>query len=115
MRKRSFAIFATISIIEDRREGFLQSVLVAPIPRMAIVLGKALGGTILATAQGALFLLLAPTIGIRFTLASAVLAIVVMLIVSFALTALGICIAWRLWVIGRHGDYSPSAIIFCLR
>src|SRR6266516_1436781 len=39
------AIFSTISIIEDRREGFLQSVLVAPVPRMAIVLGKVLGGT----------------------------------------------------------------------
>src|SRR6188472_251910 len=42
------AIFSTISIIEDRREGFLQSVLVAPVPRMAIVLGKVLGGTVLA-------------------------------------------------------------------
>ncbi|HTL27653.1 MAG TPA: ABC transporter permease, partial [Tepidisphaeraceae bacterium] len=46
------AIFSTISIIEDRREGFLQSVLVAPIPRMAIVMGKVLGGTILAFGQG---------------------------------------------------------------
>src|SRR3712207_6927080 len=38
------AIFSTISIIEDRREGFLQSVLVAPVPRMSIILGKVLGG-----------------------------------------------------------------------
>ena len=42
------AIFATISIIEDRREGFLQSVLVAPAPRWAMVLGKVLGGSVLA-------------------------------------------------------------------
>ena len=55
------AIFSTISIIEDRREGFLQSVLVAPVPRMSIVLGKTLGGTVLATLQATLFLLLAPT------------------------------------------------------
>jgi ABC-2 type transport system permease protein len=41
------AIFSTISIIEDRREGFLQGVLVAPVSRMAIVLGKILGGTVL--------------------------------------------------------------------
>ena len=39
------AIFSTISIIEDRREGFLQSVLVAPAPRWAMVLGKVLGGS----------------------------------------------------------------------
>src|SRR5262249_13022961 len=53
------AIFSTISIIEDRREGFLQSVLVAPVSRSAIVLGKVLGGTVLASGQGLLFLLLA--------------------------------------------------------
>jgi ABC-2 type transport system permease protein len=41
------AIFSTISIIEDRREGFLQSVLVAPVSRMSIVLGKVLGGSAL--------------------------------------------------------------------
>ena len=46
------AIFATISVIEDRREGFLQSVLVAPIPRWSMVLGKMLGGTLIAVAQG---------------------------------------------------------------
>src|SRR4051794_5285392 len=62
------AIFSTISVIEDRREGFLQSVLVAPIPRTAIVLGKLLGGTILAFGQGLIFLILAPTVGIHLSL-----------------------------------------------
>ena len=90
------AIFSTISIIEDRREGFLQSVLVAPVSRMSIVLGKTLGGTILATGQGVLFLLLAPTIGITLSFVSIVFAIGIMLLLSFALTALGICIAWRM-------------------
>jgi ABC-2 type transport system permease protein len=90
------AIFSTISVIEDRREGFLQSVLVAPISRMAIVLGKILGGTVLATGQGFVFLLLAPTVGIHLTPLSIVQAIGVMLIISFALTALGLCIAWRM-------------------
>src|SRR4249920_3851459 len=52
------AIFATISIIEDRREGFLQGVLVAPIPRWSMVLGKVLGGAAIAMLQGLLFLLL---------------------------------------------------------
>ena len=90
------AIFSTISIIEDRREGFLQSVLVAPVSRMSIVLGKVLGGTVLAFGQATLFLLLAPTVGIRPTLVGFALALLIMLIIAFALTALGFCIAWRM-------------------
>src|SRR3954449_9535718 len=90
------AIFSTISVIEDRREGFLQSVLVAPVPRMAIVLGKVLGGTALAFGQGIIFLAFAPLIGVRLGIASSLLSIAMMLIVSFALTALGLCIAWRM-------------------
>src|SRR6185503_1257107 len=49
------SIFSTISIIEDRKEGFLQAVLVAPVPRSALVFGKLLGGTSLALMQGVLF------------------------------------------------------------
>jgi len=90
------SIFSTISIIEDRREGFLQSVLVAPVSRMSIVLGKLLGGTILATGQGLLFLLLAPTVGIHLSLVAFGLAFAFIFIVSFALTGLGFCIAWRM-------------------
>jgi ABC-2 type transport system permease protein len=90
------AIFSTISIIEDRREGFLQSVLVAPIPRMAIVLGKLLGGTILAFGQGLLFLLMAPFIGVHMGPVSLLAACAFLLVVSFALTGLGFCIAWRM-------------------
>src|SRR5437868_8032819 len=77
------AIFSTISVIEDRREGFLQGVLVAPVSRMSIVLGKTLGGTLLAFGQGLVFLVLAPFIGISFTLGSILIALAIMLIVSF--------------------------------
>jgi ABC-2 type transport system permease protein len=90
------AIFSTISIIEDRREGFLQSVLVAPVSRMSIVLGKVLGGTFLAFGQATLFLMLAPTVGIRPPLAGIALALLMMGVIAFALTALGFCIAWRM-------------------
>jgi ABC-2 type transport system permease protein len=90
------SIFSTISIIEDRREGFLQGVLVAPVPRGAIVLGKVLGGTLLALGQGLIFLALAFTVGIRVTIVSFLLTVLVMILVSFALTALGFCIAWRM-------------------
>jgi ABC-2 type transport system permease protein len=90
------AIFSTISIIEDRREGFLQSVLVAPVSRMAIVLGKLMGGTILATGQGLIFLLLAPLVGIRFSVLGFTQAFLIMTVIAFALTGLGFCIAWRM-------------------
>jgi len=90
------AIFSEISVIEDRREGFLQSVLVAPVSRMAIVLGKVLGGTILAAAQGVLFLLLAPLVGIKLGAAAFIVTVAVTLVVSFALAGLGFCIAWRM-------------------
>jgi ABC-2 type transport system permease protein len=90
------AIFSTISIIEDRKEGFLQSVLVAPVSRMSIVLGKVLGGTVLAFGQALLFLLLAPTVGIHPPLVGFALAALMMAILAFSLTALGFCIAWRM-------------------
>ncbi len=90
------AIFSTISIIEDRREGFLQSVLVAPVPRMAIVLGKILGGTALATGQATLFLLMAPLAGIHFSIVGFLLSFIIIVLTSFALTGLGVCIAWRM-------------------
>src|ERR1019366_4811783 len=57
------AIFTMMSVIEDRKEGFLLSVLVAPVPRAAIVLGKVLGGTTLAAAQGLICLVFAPLVG----------------------------------------------------
>ncbi len=57
------AIFATISIIEDRREGFLQSVLVSAAPRWTIVLGKAIGGGAIAWVQALIFLALALLVG----------------------------------------------------
>lgn len=90
------AIFSTISIIEDRREGFLQSVLVAPVSRQAIVLGKVLGGTILAFGQGLIFLALAPLVGLHLSLAGFLAASGMMFLIAFALTGLGFVIAWRM-------------------
>src|SRR3954463_9696620 len=59
------SIFTMMSVIEDRREGFLLSVLVAPINRSVIVLGKVLGGATLATIQGLIFLAFAPAVGVH--------------------------------------------------
>lgn len=91
------AIFSTISIIEDRREGFLQSVLVAPIPRMSLVTGKILGGTVLAVSQGLIFLVLAPAVHINVWPPLVLLCVLVVLfVVAFGLTGLGFCIAWKM-------------------
>ena len=88
------AIFTMMSVIEDRKEGFLLSVLVAPVSRSVIVLGKVLGGATLATLQGLIFLVFAPAVGVHFTLASFGLTVVTIFLVSFSLTALGFIIAW---------------------
>ena len=90
------AIFSTISIIEDRKEGFLQGVLVAPVSRASIVLGKLLGGSILAILQASLFLLLAPTVGIDLGVSEFLGAVGVLGPIAFGLTGLGFCIAWRM-------------------
>ena len=90
------AIFATISVVQDRREGFLQGVLVAPVPRWIIVLGQALGGTTLALVQGGLFLFLAPMVGVPLSPFSVFTTLGVMVTLSFGLTNLGLMIAWRM-------------------
>ncbi len=88
------SIFTMMSVIEDRKEGFLLSVLVAPVPRTAIVLGKVLGGTTLAAVQGLIFLIFAPFTGIHLDPLQVLLVAVVVFLVSFSLTALGFAIAW---------------------
>ena len=88
------SIFTMMSVIEDRKEGFLLSVLVAPVPRTAIVLGKVLGGTTLSAIQGMIFLIFAPFAGVHLDALQVLLVAVVVFLVSFALTALGFAIAW---------------------
>ena len=90
------AIFSTISIIEDRKEGFLQSVLVAPVSRTSIVLGKVLGGGTLAFLQGLIFILLAPTLGISLRVLPTIFILGILLIISVGLTGLGFLIAWQM-------------------
>jgi ABC-2 type transport system permease protein len=97
------AIFSMVSIIEDRREGFLQGVLVSPAPRLSIVAGKVAGGTILAVGQAALFLLLAPLltlVGLAPSIAWAVspgqaaAALGCLALLGLTLTALGYVVVW---------------------
>jgi ABC-2 type transport system permease protein len=88
------AIFSMMSLIQDRNEGFLLSVLAAPVSRSAIVLGKVLGGATLAAIQGIVFLVFAPLVGAHLDVVSILLSVVVIALISFQLTALGFAIAW---------------------
>jgi ABC-2 type transport system permease protein len=91
------AIFTTISVIEDRNEGFLQGVLVSPVPRWAMVLGKVLGGATIAWMQAVLFLLLGwLTISeIHPSITGVLAALVLLMVMAIALTGLGFYLAWR--------------------
>lgn len=90
------AIFATISVIEDRHEGFLQSVLAAPIPRSAMAAGKVLGAALLAFLHGLAFLLLAPAVGLSLGPMDWVYALSAMFLASAGMAGLGFLIAWKL-------------------
>ncbi|HET6567199.1 MAG TPA: ABC transporter permease [Rhodothermales bacterium] len=90
------AIFSTISIVEERKSGFLQAALVAPAPRISLVFGNVLGGTTLAVAESMLFLLLAPVVGLSPTPLGVLIVLVVSLLTGFSFTALGFIIAWRM-------------------
>jgi ABC-2 type transport system permease protein len=90
------SIFTMMSVIEDRNAGFLLSVMVAPVHRSGIVLGKVLGGTTLSAVQGLLFLILAPFIGIRIGVGQFLIVALVVFLAAFSLTALGFAIAWRM-------------------
>jgi ABC-2 type transport system permease protein len=90
------SIFSNISVIEERREGFLLSVLVAPASRLSLVLGKVLGVTTLAVLQGGLLLLLSPLLGIRIGWTQWPLLLAVLALIAVELAALGFAFAWKL-------------------
>jgi daunorubicin resistance ABC transporter membrane protein len=87
-------IFATISVIEDRQGGFLQSVLVAPGSRLALVAGKVAGVTTLALAQGAIFLALAPFAGFPLGEVRWGALLAVALLACIGMTAMNFTVAW---------------------
>lgn len=90
------AVFSTMSLIEDRREGFLLSMLVSPAPRTAVVYGKVLGSATLAWFQGLIFLAFAPLAGIKPSFTALIQTVGVLYVIAFAFTALGFLLAWRM-------------------
>lgn len=89
------AIFSSITIIEDRREGFLLSMLVSPAPRSSMVLGKILGSATLAWIQGMVLLLFAPLAGLTPQVPALLPLAGVIFLIAFTLAGLGFLIAWK--------------------
>lgn len=87
------SIFSSISIIWDKEFGFMKEMLVAPVSRFSIVVGKALSGTVVSTLQALIILLLFPVIGLKLGIIQILLILGISIILSFCLSSLGILIA----------------------
>jgi ABC-2 type transport system permease protein len=90
------SIFSAVSIIWDREFGFLKEVLVAPVPRWAVALGKTFGGATIAIVQSTILILMAPLIGIRLSAGMIIEMWILAFLIGVALTSLGIAIAARM-------------------
>ena len=90
------AIFSAASIVWDREFGFLREMLVAPVSRSAIVIGKCLGGATVATFQGIIILALAGLAGVPYNPILFLTLIGELLLLSFTLTAFGVMMAARI-------------------
>lgn len=89
-------IFSTITVIEDRDQGFLQGVLVAPLPRLAIVLGKVGGASAIALFQALILLIAAPFIGLMPGVGGTLLVLMALTLSALGFTGLGFSIAWTM-------------------
>ncbi|MBI2874022.1 MAG: ABC transporter permease [Firmicutes bacterium] len=90
------SIFSAVSIIWDREFGFLKEVLVAPVPRWGVAVGKSWGGATVALFQSAILISLAPLLGIRLTPGLVVRLLPLAFLISFAITSMGVAIAARM-------------------
>src|ERR1700728_424899 len=90
------AIFSAASIVWDREFGFLREMLVAPVRRWAIVVGKCLGGATVATIQGIIFLALAGVANVPYNPILLLTLVGELLLLSFTLTAFGVMMAARI-------------------
>lgn len=89
------SIFSAVSIVWDREFGFMKEVLVAPVSRSAVALGKVAGGSTISMFQGLIILLLAPVIGIKLTWDQVLILILLMLLLAAVMSAFGILVAAR--------------------
>lgn len=90
------SIFSAVSIIWDREFGFLKEVLVAPVPRWAVAMGKVLGGATVASIQSAILIALAPFAGVFPSPWLVLQLLLLCFLMSTAVTSLGVAIAARM-------------------
>jgi ABC-2 type transport system permease protein len=90
------ALFSAVSIVWDREFGFMREMLVAPVSRTSIVLGKALGGGTVAVVQGLILIVAAPIVGVDLTVGRLFLLVVSLLLLAYAMTAFGMVMATRI-------------------
>jgi ABC-2 type transport system permease protein len=90
------ALFSAASIVWDREFGFLREMLVAPVRRGSIVLGKCLGGATVAAMQGAVVIAVAGVVGVPYVPTMILAVLCLQLVLAFALTSLGLMIAVRI-------------------
>jgi len=102
------AIFSTMSVIDDRHHGFLQAVLVAPVSRTALVLGKTLGGVAIALVQAVAFVALAPLAGFPFGGMDLPFVFAVLTLTALGFTALGFAVAW--WIDSTQGYHGIMSV-----
>ena len=104
-------MMSTISIIWDREFGFLKEILVAPISRTAIVMGKTLSGSTIAFIEGMFVMIFAPFIHIHLPLLTILLLMPAVFFAAFACTSLGLAIAARMTSFEGFGVISNFVII----
>jgi ABC-2 type transport system permease protein len=90
------AVFSAVSIVWDREFGFLREILVAPVNRSAIILGKAFGGATVATAQGIIMLALAGFVHVPYSPLLILSLVGEMALTAFMITAVGLMLASRI-------------------
>jgi ABC-2 type transport system permease protein len=90
------AMFAAASIVWDREFGFLREMMVAPVSRSSIVIGKCLGGATVACSQGVIMILLGPLVGVDYNVALILGIFALQLLLAFTITAFGVMIAVRI-------------------
>ncbi len=90
------SMFSAISIIWDREFGFMKEVLVAPVPRWAVALGKSMGGATIAMIQSAILICMAPLAGISLSVLVVIQMLVLAFLISFAITSFFVAVASRM-------------------
>lgn len=90
------SLFSAMAIVWDREFGFMREMLVAPVSRSTLVIGKALGGGSVSVMQGLVLVVAAPAVGVSFTVTSFFEMLGFLLVLAFSLTAFGMVIASRM-------------------